>query len=370
MNAQEMVSLGSLKPGQTAVVSSLRVDGLLCRRLLDSGFVEGVAVTCVMASPSGDPVVYRVRGTNIALRKPDADMVYVRGGAKEPDARSFHGCFGHGSCMTARVDCPAESGAKERVVALAGNPNTGKSTIFNALTGLRQHVGNWPGKTVARAEGRFPHDDETYRLVDLPGVYSLISCSIEEEIARDFIVFGQPDCTVIVADATSLERNLNLVIQILQITGRAVVCVNLLDEARRKGMAVHVAALEERLGVPVVATEARRGKGLMELKRAIRGVASGAVATRPLRIEFDPELEEAVTELASMVETMLPDAPNPRWIALRLIDGGDTRLVEEVRNGTLADRAGRTGAASLEAGVAPDSQAPWTRRGSRRSGHR
>ncbi|MCA9984372.1 MAG: 50S ribosome-binding GTPase, partial [Anaerolineales bacterium] len=134
------------------------------------------------------------------------------------------------------------------VVALAGNPNTGKSTVFNALTGLRQHTGNWPGKTVTRAEGGFVYADSRYKIVDLPGTYSLLSTSLDEEVARDFILFGQPDVTIIVVDATRLERNLNLVLQILEITDRAVVCLNLMDEARRHGLAVDERRLARDLG--------------------------------------------------------------------------------------------------------------------------
>ncbi len=146
------------------------------------------------------------------------------------------------------------------VVALAGNPNVGKSTVFNALTGLRQHTGNWPGKTVTRAEGGFEYGGHRYKIVDLPGTYSLLATSLDEEVARDFILFGQPDVTLVVVDATRLERNLNLVLQVLEITDRVVVCLNLMDEARRHGLQVDERRLARDLGVPVVPTEARRGK--------------------------------------------------------------------------------------------------------------
>src|SRR5512145_3208784 len=165
----------------------------------------------------------------------------------------------------------------DRVVALAGNPNTGKSTLFNALTGLKQHTGNWPGKTVTRAEGGFEFNHTRYKLVDLPGTYSLLSASQDEEVARDFLLFGAPDCTIVVADATALERNLNLVLQVLEITDKAVVAVNLMDEAHRKGIEVDVRSLSRDLGVPAVGVIARTGEGLHALLEAVDGVSSGAI---------------------------------------------------------------------------------------------
>lgn len=221
------------------------------------------------------------------------------------------------------------------VVALCGNPNTGKSTVFNAITGLKQHTGNWPGKTVSRAEGGFEFGGSNFKLVDLPGTYSLLSTTLDEEIARDFILFGQPDVTVVVVDATRLERNLNLALQVLEITDRVVVCLNLMDEARRHGLQVNERRLSRDLGVPVVPTSARYGEGLEELLDAIHGVASGKLHSRPHRIQhLSPSLTKAVSELASQVEAAFPGLPNARWVALRLLDG-DSRIAQAVKLGEL-----------------------------------
>lgn len=327
--------------GSSARVEHVQLNGLLYRRLLDLGFVAGAKVQSVMASPSGDPTVYRVRGSQVALRKQDAAMVYVDApearGRPGPAARNgaCAGCYRRCELAEANSHAAAGAAASELTVALAGNPNTGKSTVFNALTGLRQHVGNWPGKTVTRAEGTWRHDGHTVKLIDLPGTYSLLSNSVEEEIARDFIVFARPDCTVVVIDATCIERNLNLVLQILQISGKAVVCVNLMDEARRKGIAVDLEGLELRLGVPVVGTVARTGKGLDRLREKVAAVARGEIATRPIALPCDAELEGAVEQLARKVAEVFPEVANPRWVALRLIDGADKRLIGEVEAGTL-----------------------------------
>ncbi len=228
------------------------------------------------------------------------------------------------------------------VVALAGNPNTGKSTVFNALTGLRQHTGNWPGKTVTRAEGGFDYGNKRFKLVDLPGTYSLLSTSTDEEVARDFILFGKPDVTVVVVDATRLERNLNLVLQVLEITNRAVVCLNLMDEAKRHGIAVDERRLAKDLGVPVVATAARKEEGIPELLKNIYDVATGAYVCRPHRLEKTaPRLEKAITKLTQQISAEYPELPNARWIALRLLEG-DQRIINAVKNGELRQLSGTT----------------------------
>ncbi|MCB0170294.1 MAG: 50S ribosome-binding GTPase [Anaerolineae bacterium] len=223
------------------------------------------------------------------------------------------------------------------VVALAGNPNTGKSTIFNALTGLRQHTGNWPGKTVTRAEGGFEFGDHRYKIVDLPGTYSLLSTSLDEEVARNFILFGQPDVTIIVADATRLERNLNLVLQVLEITDRAVVALNLMDEARRHGITVDERSLARDLGVPVIPTAARSRQGVPELLQAVNDVATGEYVCKPHRIKNEPPaLKSAIRALVEQLEIAFPGLPNVRWVALRLLDG-DQRIIEAVKRGELGD---------------------------------
>lgn len=217
----------------------------------------------------------------------------------------------------------------EFVIALAGNPNVGKSTVFNALTGLRQHTGNWPGKTVDNAQGSFTYQCKPFLLVDLPGTYSLLAHTTEEEIARDFICFGQPDATLVVVDATCLERNLNLALQVMEITSKVVVCVNLMDEARKKKINIHVEALEKELGVPVVATAARSGEGLEELKEKLHRMSTGDLSCRPYRIAYSPEIEEAVQKLLPGLERLAGHKLNPRWIALRLLDG-DTTFIENI----------------------------------------
>ena len=221
------------------------------------------------------------------------------------------------------------------LIALAGNPNVGKSTVFNELTGLRQHTGNWPGKTVVRAEGAFVHEGKRAKVVDLPGTYSLLAGSVDEEVARDFVLFGRPDVTVVVVDATRLERNLNLVLQVLEITDRVVVFLNLVDEARRHGIAVDPAKLESELGVPVVQGIAREGVGIDNLISAVQEVALGTHSGSAIRVEqHTAEVEVALDELVPVIQDAFPEVPNARWVALRLLNA-DEAVEGAVQSGEL-----------------------------------
>lgn len=213
-----------------------------------------------------------------------------------------------------------KSTANDLVIAVAGNPNVGKSTLFNNLTGMNQHTGNWPGKTVASAQGICQYDGSTYVLVDIPGTYSLMAHSAEEEVARNFICFGEPDMVVVVCDATCLERNFNLVLQTLEITKHVIVCINLMDEAKRKNINIDLEAIAQKLGVPVVATTARSKKSLHTLMQTIHRIRNQPPTDHVFQITYEKPVEAAIACLEPVIKQKITKQINPRWLSLRLLD--------------------------------------------------
>ena len=219
--------------------------------------------------------------------------------------------------------------AEDRIVALGGNPNVGKSTVFNSLTGLNQHTGNWPGKTVTNAYGSYKYKGRNFILVDIPGTYSLMANSVDEEVARDFICFGEPHTTVIVVDATCLEINLNLVLQTLEITSNVILCVNLMDEAKRKNIHINLKKLSHELGIPVVGTSAVKAIGLSNLMEEIYNISYGRFKLSPMSIRYSEEIEKAISMIENKVRAINQSKLSSRWISLKLLDG-DLNLINSI----------------------------------------
>lgn len=218
-------------------------------------------------------------------------------------------------------------------IALAGNPNVGKSTVFNALTGMKQHTGNWAGKTVENAEGHFTYKGKHFTITDLPGTYSLMAHSPEEKAARDYICFAKPDIIIVVCDATCLERNLNLALQAMEITDNVILCVNLIDEAEKKNICIDEGKLSAMLGVPVIPTAARNKKGLPVLCEAIYNM-SQQPNSHAVKVDYLENIETAIKEFSDIVSLISAPYISKRWTALRLISGDDALTDNIIKSGS------------------------------------
>lgn len=339
-------TLADLVPGEKGTIRALKAEGSMRRRLQDLGLIEGTEVECVGQSPCGDPLCFLIRGAVIAIRKTDGRKIFVEAETKT-----------------------------QKTIALAGNPNVGKSTVFNALTGMHQHTGNWAGKTVGNACGICHVQEVAYRIVDIPGTYSLLTHSAEEEAARDILCFARPDAVIAICDAACLSRGLNLVLQIMEICPRVILCVNMMDEAKARGIRLDLERISERLGTPVVGICAKQKRGLQEMLQqvdamlwenvatasALREAAETAVGTvaaaaaqetveamrnpiftalhsgedrtkaevsmrKLLRLAYPSAIEAAVAELSPVLAARLAGCLPERWVALRMLEGSDALL--------------------------------------------
>ena len=284
------LSLNDIQPGQTARVTELLVSGAMRRRLMDLGLTADTQVECLGVSPLGDPVSYRIRGAVIAIRREYSRQIRVDGNENK----------------------------NQFSVALSGNPNVGKSTLFNSLTGSSQHTGNWAGVTVSCFKGSCSSKKYNYVFADLPGTYSLMAHSAEEALARDGICFGNCDAAVVICDSTCLERNLNLVLQILETGIPAMVCVNFMDEAAKKNIRIDLPALSRELSAPVAGTTARKKRSLEHFLDRLDETVDHP-DTEPFLISYDAAVEQAISMLLPFTEP-LSSRLSPRWLALRLLE--------------------------------------------------
>jgi small GTP-binding protein len=223
----------------------------------------------------------------------------------------------------------------EIVIALIGNPNSGKTTVFNNLTGARQHVGNWPGVTVEKKEGLCQMQQYQCKVVDLPGVYSLTAYSPDEVIARDFILNERPDVVVDIVDASNLERNLYLTLQIMEMGVPLIIALNMMDEAESKGYKIDTEAMSRETGVPVVPMVANHNKGTDKLLDVISGIAGEEINTHAVKIEYGNEVEKEITELEkSIAQSRIAQDYSPRWLAIKLLedDAEIVKLFEGVKS--------------------------------------
>ncbi|MGI6007793.1 MAG: ferrous iron transport protein B [Ruminococcus sp.] len=290
-------NLTHMEPGQSAVIDSISLPVPSRRRVQELGIIPGTEITCLYTAPSGDPMAFSVCGTVIAIRREDAQMISI------------------------------VSLSSRKTIALAGNPNVGKSTLFNQLTGLNQHVGNWPGKTVESVTGICHFHGTEYEFTDLPGTYSLFSRSREEEVTGEFLSFGYFDLVVIICDGGCLQRNLILALQILEITSHVILCINMMDEVKRRKITIDLPRLQQMLGIPVIGITARRKKDREKLLSEIeRCLQNENFPSDSALIHYPNPLVQSLQNIQAFFRENTPSLFLPRWTALQLLDSPDTFL--------------------------------------------
>jgi ferrous iron transport protein B len=320
-----IMRLTEMHPGDSGLVRHLDGGHNFISRLASMGFTPGVRVTIVRNNERG-PLLVRVRGSQVALGLGEAQQIQlVREELSSP---------------TIVEDEPI--GNKTRVIALAGQPNVGKTTVFNILTGMNQHVGNWPGKTVEQKSGHFQAGGVDFKVIDLPGTYSLTSSSDEERISRDYIIHEKPDLVVMVVDAAGLERNLYLLAELLLLPAPIVLALNMMDVAQQEGIQVEPRVLESALGLPVVPMSAGKGQGVKELVDTINRLLDGEINYHPVRPFILPAHEMVLKELIQDISGSIADEVHypADWMALKLLEG-DTQVISIMRDHLPADEWNR-----------------------------
>lgn len=320
--------LSDLKPGQSAVVVKVLGHGAFRKRMIEMGFVKGRTVKDMLQAPLNDPVKYSLMGYEVSLRRSEAAQVVVA----EVDSQ------GHPrpDIDQAASEIPLAPGHLSAInVALIGNPNCGKTSLFNVASGAREHVGNYSGVTVDAKTGTFRQDDVTFRIVDLPGTYSLACYSPEELYVRKYLRDNEPDVIVNIVDATNLERNLYLTTELINMNRPMVIALNMFDELKQKGISLDYKKLSEMIGVPIVPTVARTGEGIRQLFDAVIAVAEDRHAVvRHVHVTLGKELEQSVGVLnrALKADPDLRPRFSPRYMAIKLLE--NDKEVESLVEGT------------------------------------
>lgn len=320
--------LSDLKPGQSAVVVKVLGHGAFRKRMIEMGFVKGRTVKDMLQAPLNDPVKYSLMGYEVSLRRSEAAQVVVAEvdsqGHPRPDNDQ------------AAYEIPLAPGHLSAInVALIGNPNCGKTSLFNVASGAREHVGNYSGVTVDAKTGTFRQDDVTFRIVDLPGTYSLACYSPEELYVRKYLRDNEPDVIVNIVDATNLERNLYLTTELINMNRPMVIALNMFDELKQKGISLDYKKLSEMIGVPIVPTVARTGEGIRQLFDAVIAVAEDRHAVvRHVHVTLGKELEQSVGVLnrALKADPDLRPRFSPRYMAIKLLE--NDKEVESLVEGT------------------------------------